>query len=169
MSAPQSSPQVDWPSWRLLAVAQQDLQGHHRRTEHWAFVLLSSIPGNREAHVLQLAGNMGTFHFEVLHVPDILQLNALCGGCPVGHIATVGGAEQLRNFLNAQRVVHHDRTWDCQDWLVESVRAMKQEEGDWVEIDPGFSESALRKTLREEKDIWEQADDHWFERLFANN
>ena len=157
------------PGRQLLAVAQQDLQGHHRRTEHWALVLLSPTPGNRDAHIFQLAGNMDTFHFEVLQVPDILQLPALCGGCPVGHVAAAGGVEHLRNNLNAQRVVHHDRTWDCQDWLIESMWAMKQEEGNWIEIDPEFSESGLRKTLREEKDIWERADDHWFERLFADN
>ncbi|CDO76608.1 hypothetical protein BN946_scf184868.g22 [Trametes cinnabarina] len=73
------------PDRRLLVVAQQDLQGHHRRTEHWSLIVIS--PPSRAPDLLQLAGNMDTFHFETMQVPDVLTIAGLCGGCPVGDIA----------------------------------------------------------------------------------
>ncbi|KAI0351277.1 hypothetical protein OH77DRAFT_1429791 [Trametes cingulata] len=153
------------PGRQVLVVAQQDLQGHHRRTEHWALVVFA--PPSRAADILQLAGNMDTFHFESFHIPDILQLAELCGGQPVGHIAADGGVERLREWLKGQRVVHQDRMWDCQDWVLEAIRALKEESADWVAIDGDFTERGLRAKLREEKEIWERADNHYFERVFA--
>ncbi|KAI8980686.1 hypothetical protein BD414DRAFT_492953 [Trametes punicea] len=149
---------------RVLVVAQQDLQGHHRRTEHWALVVVS--PTSRAVDVLQLAGNMDTFHFESLHVPDVLKIANLCGGCRIGEVAT-DSIGKLQDMLGAQRIVLHDRMWDCQDWLLEAVRTLKEEKSGWVEIDDWFTERDLRARLREEKELWEQADDHYFERIFA--
>ncbi|KAI8974760.1 hypothetical protein BD414DRAFT_497367 [Trametes punicea] len=149
----------------LLVVAQQDLKGHHRRTEHWALIVLS--PTSRAVHVLQLAGNMDTFHFEVLHAPDVLQIVDLCGGCCVGEVAA-DSLDRLRDKLSGQRIVLHDRMWDCQDWLLEAVRALKEEKGGWVEIDDWFTERELRERLQEEKELWEQGQDHYFERMLAN-
>ncbi|KAI0364576.1 hypothetical protein BV20DRAFT_834173 [Pilatotrama ljubarskyi] len=155
------------PGRHLLVVAQQDLQGHHRRTEHWALAVLA--PPSHAADILQLAGNMDTFHFESFHVPDILKITELCGGCPVGDIAAEGGVKRLRELLKGQRVVHQDRMWDCQDWVLEAIRALKEQSADWIAIDSGFTERGLRAKLRDEKEIWERADNHYFERLLAES
>ncbi|KAH9897645.1 hypothetical protein C8Q73DRAFT_682010 [Cubamyces lactineus] len=147
-----------------LVVAQQDLQGHHRRTEHWALVVVSAK--NRSAYVLQLAGNMDTFHFEALRVPDVLKLGELCGGCRVGDIAA-DSVDKLRDKLASHRIILHDKMWDCQDWLLEAIRDLKDETGGWVQIDGWFTERGLREKLREERELWERADDHFFERLYT--
>ncbi|KAI0658439.1 hypothetical protein C8Q70DRAFT_195594 [Cubamyces menziesii] len=147
-----------------LVVAQQDLQGHHRRTEHWALVIVS--PKSRTADVLQLAGNMDTFHFEALRVSDVLKLGDLCGGCRVGDIAA-DSVDKLRDRLASHRIILHDKMWDCQDWLLEAIRDLKDEAGGWVQIDSWFTERGLREKLREERELWERADDHFFERLYA--
>ena len=151
---------------RLLVVAQQDLQGHHRRTEHWGLIVLD-LPPSHAADVFQLAGNMDTFHFEAFRAPDVLKISELCGGYCVGDVA-VDSVEKLHKWLEERRVVHYDRMWDCQDWLLEAVWALKEESG-WVAIDEGFTERGLREALREERELWERAEDHYFERIFAQS
>ena len=56
--------------------------------------------------------------------------------------------------------------WDCQDWLLEVVWALKEESG-WVTVDEGITERKLRDALTEERELWEKADDHYFERMFG--
>ena len=68
--------------------------------------------------------------------------------------------DNLRTWLEQRPVVHYDRLWDCQDWLLEAVWALKKERG-WVAIDEGFTERGLREALREERELWERADDHY--------
>ena len=151
---------------RILVIAQQDLQGHHRRTEHWALIVLDpDSPTSRAADVFQLAGNMDTFHFEAIRVPDVLKMAELCGGCRLGDVAE-DAVDNLRRWLEQRPVVHYDRLWDCQDWLLEAVWALKEESG-WVTVDEGITERKLRDALTEERELWEKADDHYFERMFG--
>ncbi|OSC99533.1 hypothetical protein PYCCODRAFT_1460751 [Trametes coccinea BRFM310] len=150
----------------LLVVAQQDLQRHHRRTEHWALVVMS--PGKRSVLLFQLAGNLDTFHFETMEVSDVLAIAGLCGGCRVGEIAA-DGLEHLTSTLATQRIILHDRMWDCQDWLYEALRTLKEEGGGPVKIDGWLTERDLRAKLREEKELWERAEDHYFERMSREN
>ncbi|KAH9912302.1 uncharacterized protein BXZ73DRAFT_56357 [Epithele typhae] len=147
---------------RLLLVLQQHLDGHARRTEHWALVAIG--PRTREADVFQMSGNMESFHFEAIRVPNVLKVAAICGGYPLGYVAE-DAMERLHAMLAAQRVVLHDWEWDCQDWVVEAVRALRQEKGEWVSMNEGFSEATLRRELRAEKDLWEIGEDHLFERM----
>ncbi|KAI9060632.1 hypothetical protein FKP32DRAFT_1595373 [Trametes sanguinea] len=125
-------------------------------------------PGNRSVHLLQLAGNMDTFHFETMQVPDVLAITDLCGGCHVGEIRVAAdGLGRLIDKLQAQPIIHCDRMWDCQDWLLEALRALKEEGGGWVKIDDWLTERDLRSRLKEERELWESAEDHYFERMFA--
>ena len=90
--------------------------------------------------------------------------DALRGGCHVGWISADGEhLENLRRILeNDVRVVRADAHWDCQNWIVEGLRALKEA----GYVFRGMGEAKLRRELQEEMERWERADDAVYERLF---
>lgn len=72
-------------------------------------------------------------------------------------------------------IVHNNPAWNCRKWVVDVVQELKleqqegQEEGRkdvLVRIDNGFSERSLKKRLKIQRDLYEEAEDHFFERFF---
>ncbi|KZW02816.1 hypothetical protein EXIGLDRAFT_601406 [Exidia glandulosa HHB12029] len=153
-------------SWLPFIVAQYHLEGHHRRTEHWSLAALSS---RSRAHIFEVVGTDATFNYAPRLDTDFARNPLFRGGCIVGHVRASGIA-QLTELLRAVRVVRYALDWDCQNWVMDALRLLRDMDLDDAEA-LGFrlvstSERAMRDELGAEKERWEVADDTIEERLF---
>lgn len=147
-----------------IIVAQFDLPGHPRRTEHWNLMVLISAT---HYHTYELRGNMDTFtyiHDEELRLPPVRANAAYRGGCHIGDIpATPEHLQWLDTRLSKQCVVKWDAEWDGQDWVIEAMRMLKDE----GLVFPNVSARSVRKDLEEDMERWNEGDDTADERLFS--
>jgi len=143
-----------------LIVAQFAIEGHPRRTEHWSLVALRS---KNDAHVFELKGNYDSFTYVPSDVTEFAANPSLRGGC---HVGTVGAdkVESLKTRLRDVEVIRNNPNFDCQTWVMEALRVMK-EDGDIIE---DISEARIRGELGMEKDRWESVEDTLETRLFTN-
>ncbi|KAI0315839.1 hypothetical protein OF83DRAFT_1173437 [Amylostereum chailletii] len=144
-----------------LIVAQYAIAGHTRRTEHWAFIVLRS---RRKGDIHELRGNSDSFTYVTERDTPFAIADALRGGCHVGYVPKEPeGQSMFRSVLEHEvRVVRADAHWDCQNWIVEGLRALKEA----GIVFRGMCEAKVRKELLEEMERWESADDAVYERLF---
>jgi len=104
-----------------LVVAQYDLQGHPRRTEHWSLAVLFS---EAHAHIFEVVGNTDTFVYAPKRVNRFASSDRLRGGC---HIANIRGdlIPWLEDKLREIPIIRNNPEWDCQTWVMEALRWMK--------------------------------------------
>ncbi|KAG6813702.1 hypothetical protein H0H92_008109 [Tricholoma furcatifolium] len=126
-----------------LIVAQYDLQGHPRRTEHWSLVALSDAQNGYE---FELSGNWNNFQYKAGRITCFGRTPALRGGCHVGSVPP-GRIEWLRERLRDVEVVYNDVNFDCQDWVLGALR-MLQADGMGIRL---TSEVNIRRELAVER------------------
>ena len=108
-------------SFHPLIVAQYDLQGHHRRTEHWSLVVMFNL---NDAHVFEIIGNTDTYEYVPRPIARFSSSNKLRGGCQIGMIRRdLIGWLEVR--LRQVQIIRNNPQWDCQDWVMEAIRWMK--------------------------------------------
>lgn len=140
-----------------LLVVQREISGHPRRTEHWSLVvMLDSSKG--EIHELQ--GNYDTFHYTYEINQDWTKSSDLCGGCLVGYV-TQSTLLQLPEILKEVPIIRHDPDHDCQTWIVEALRVMK----DKGIVFRDMTEKKLREELVVELERNETGHDVVYERI----
>ena len=158
------------PSSRVrLAIAQYDRPGHPSPPghEHWALVV--AIPGAPSQaggwQVFQIVGNTDTYCYQTKAFCET-ERALLCGGCAVGELLQgAEGVEWLKDHLeSAVEIVRGDPAWNCQRWVVEVVRELRQHP-DRVAVLPSFNERKARAVLFKEREDWECGEDHYFGRL----
>ncbi|THH28922.1 hypothetical protein EUX98_g5266 [Antrodiella citrinella] len=143
-----------------LVVCQYSISGHPVRTEHWQLLVMLSA---QAAHIHELRGNWDSFQYvhELLQSPNWMQSRTLCGGCLVGYVPRDQLAN-LQDILGNVVVVKHDKSFDCQTWLVLGLRALKEK----GIVFRDFSEQKLRKELEEEKERDQLGHDLVYDRIF---
>lgn len=146
-----------------LIVAQYELHGHPTRTEHWNLVLLAS---RTSVHIFEVRGNTDSYTY----VPDFnapLTLNNVTnfrGGCHVGDIS-IESLEVLKERLREIPIVRLDPAWDCQVWVMEGIKLLKEDGLVFSKV----NEAYVRGELGLDMERWQQADDTVDERLLADN
>jgi hypothetical protein len=141
-----------------LIIIQYPISGHIRRTEHWSLVAMKS---RQEAYVFEVVGNHDTYAYVPRLDTSFGQSQTTHGGCQVGTI-TAEKLDWLEKRLKDVAVVPHDIEFDCQTWVIDAVRMLKN---DGVEITE-VSERNIRTELARESERWEVAEDTIEERLF---
>jgi hypothetical protein len=146
-----------------LIVIQHAIEGHPRRTEHWSLVALESL---RTGHEFELIGNIDTFAYVPKVVERFGNYMSLRGGCLVGQIAK-DKLGWLKEKLQEVTVVRNNPDFDCQTWVIDALRILKESHGEGVEID-NIIERDIRAELEQEKERWELAEATIEERLFED-
>ncbi|KAI0326736.1 hypothetical protein GY45DRAFT_1258349 [Cubamyces sp. BRFM 1775] len=146
-----------------LAIAQYIRPGHPAGHEHWALVAFT--PSNPESYVFQVVGNTDTFRYKPMANVKLLRSQKLCGGYEVGEVDEAQ-IQWLTAHLGTLPIVHNDPTWHCQAWVISAIRELQQFP-DKVTIFPGFSAANARQHLAQERTLWESAESHFFETVFA--
>ncbi|KAJ7459494.1 hypothetical protein B0H11DRAFT_2059892 [Mycena galericulata] len=142
-----------------IIVAQHKLQAHTTvRTEHWNVVVLRSI---NDALVLEVVGNSDTFAYVHTNIQNFARLRDLRGGYLVGSISE-DKLDWLKERLREIPVVRYDPSFDCQTWVFEALRLLKD---DGV-VTEDTSERHIRAELKLEEERWEESGDTVEERLF---
>lgn len=142
-----------------IVVAQRKMQNHaSSRTEHWSLVVLRSI---NDALVLEIIGNSDTFAYVPTNIRNFARLRDLRGGCLVGSIAA-DRLDWLQERLRAIPVVRYDPSFDCQTWVFDVLRLLKD---DGV-VTEDISERHIRAELKLEEERWEESEDTIEERIF---
>ena len=144
-----------------LVVAQYLRMSHPPGEEHWALVAIS--PSSPAAHVFQVKGNNDSYTVTTEAIPNIFRSRSLCGGCRVGEIQE-SNLGWLRDELLKVPVVLLKPEWNCQNWVIDAIRVIK-DFPEKVVIDPPFTESGLRAKMRDDRETWEGGDDHYLQRL----
>lgn len=140
-----------------LVVAQYVINGHFRRTEHWAIVVLKS---RLHAQLFELKGNSDSFCFATSYHTSFERARDLRGGAHVGWISSWDDLSWLTERLKSVPVVKGDRMWDCQNWTVEALRLLKKDgvvfqhvKEDWLRMelrmDLERSETGMDATVEE--------------------
>ncbi|PPR00235.1 hypothetical protein CVT26_008984 [Gymnopilus dilepis] len=145
-----------------LIVAQYDLQGHKYLTERW---VLAALETKKKAHIFQLIGNTDNLKYDTRTESNFDGSQTLCGGCMVGSIG-LEQIEWMKEKLGEVPIIrNHPEEFDCQVWVIESLRLLKEAARPGVEIKL-VSERGIRKELKEEKERWELGEDTLEDRLF---
>ena len=121
---------------------------------HWA--LTYKVSGSDErptGNKYQAAGNIDTFCYEVeRNVP--IRHDAWRGTLTVGRIP-VDGLERFERILSQIPVVRLDPAWNCQNWVWNGLRELRQA---GFAIDPNLSLSSLQTQMLELLEAWELGD-----------
>jgi len=145
-----------------LVVAQYDLQGHKYLCEHWS---LAALETKKKAHIFRLVGNPDNFAYEATTDSNFAGAHALCGGCLVGNVDPER-LEWMKTKLGEVPIIRNKPDdFDCQVWVIESLRFLKEAAEPGVEITL-VSERGIRKELKDEKERWELGEDTLEDRLF---
>ncbi|KAF8065005.1 hypothetical protein FPV67DRAFT_1450842 [Lyophyllum atratum] len=142
-----------------LIVAQYNLEGHPRRTEHWSLAALLDVD---RAHIFELAGNSSTYQYSSQIDNRFGRSQRLRGGCHVGSIAA-DKVDWLENRLRDVTVVYGDEEFDCQTWVLEALRLISNDNGVELRV---ISEKLIREELIREIERWESGEDTVEDRLF---
>lgn len=142
-----------------LIVAQYAIKGHRRRTEHWALVLLySRLHGLK----LELKGNTDTFTYLTERLTAFERAQDLRGGCLVGWV-DAERVQALVDRLKKVRVRRNDPAWDGQDWVMEALRALKEEHMVFSRVDENWLRTELMEDLeRSESGLGETVEERLF-------
>ncbi|KAF9034487.1 hypothetical protein BDZ89DRAFT_1012028 [Hymenopellis radicata] len=143
-----------------VIISQYELLAHPRRTEHWALAVITDIVLG-SARVFQLIGGMDSFCFESADF-TIDADNKYCGGVQVGEVAA-SDIPNLEKWLRAVPIHRHRTDWDCQDWVIDAVRALSMDNRGIVFANT--TERSIRAELEEEKERWQTGQDLLHERL----
>lgn len=163
MSGSSESPQPSVSETRYpLIVAQHRIYGHKRRTEHWNLALLKS---QDEAVVYEVRGNQDSFTYITERVGRFSRSPMFRGGYLVGYIPNNKAAAWLDQQLCAVSVNRGNDNWDCQNWVMDSLRMLKKTHQGVITQD--ISEDTIRRELSEEDDRWENGEDTVEERLYS--
>lgn len=150
-------------SWLPLVVAQYNLESHPRRTEHWALAVLRS---RLKAEIFEVAGTSDTFNYAPRCDDTFSRHPQLRGGCLVGRVRS-DRLDWLREALgNSVAIIRYSDAWDCQDWVMDALRYLKDRAEDGVEVRIA-RERAIREELVLERERWDTAEDTIEERLFS--
>lgn len=141
-----------------LIVAQYPIIGHIRRSEHWNLIVMKSL---KEVYVYELTGNHDSYAYISRAEGSFGSSQTMRGGCQVGTIAEEK-LIWLEKRLQDVRVVRHDPDFDCQTWVMEAIRMLKDDGVDILDV----TERSIRAELALELERWEVADDTIEERLF---
>lgn len=143
-----------------LIVAQYAIEGHPRRTEHWALVALIN---KSTARIYELYGNSDTFGYIPRDETSFDRVLNFRGGCHVGTIpAGIEELLRLEERLREVPVVRGSLDSDSQTWIVQSFRLLR-EDGILLK---GVNEAFVREELGCDKERWETGEDTVNERLF---
>jgi hypothetical protein len=134
-----------------LIVAQYAIQGHPCRTEHWSLAVLFN---DSDAYEFELVGNYDTFVHVPKHIREFSRSVDLRGGYYVGHIAA-DYVDLLKTRLADVPVIRGNPDFDCQTWVMEGLRLIKE---DGV-VTGDIGEAHIRRELQHEKELCEGADD----------
>ena len=144
-----------------LIIIQTAIDGHHRRTEHWGLAVVTNIALSH-FRVFELKGNMDTFSYDVYDDQSASSAWNFRGGVHVGNIEASNLAD-LEHWLKSVAIRHHDRLWDCQNWVMEALRELQMDKR--CEVFDSCDEISLRKEMAEEKERDELGEDLLHERL----
>ncbi|KAF8163397.1 hypothetical protein B0H34DRAFT_322003 [Crassisporium funariophilum] len=107
-----------------------------------------------QAHFIMLSSEFDKFS----------RSETLRGGCLVGHIAP-DKLDWLKTRLQGVTIVYNDPEFDCQTWVLDALRFIRDDEG--VEV-RNTNEERIRKELALEKERWDSGEDTIENRLFAH-
>ncbi|KZW01986.1 hypothetical protein EXIGLDRAFT_760217 [Exidia glandulosa HHB12029] len=148
-------------SWLNLVVAQYEIQGHPRRTEHWALVVLHN---KHVADIYEIVGGITNYRLQPKRVTSYSRAASLRGGCHVGYIASTS-LEQLLAYLQQVRVVRNSVDWDCQTWVWEALVHLRSARLPQFRINI-FEDHKIRHELAQEMERWNGSEDLLEDRLF---
>jgi hypothetical protein len=114
-----------------------------------------------DACIFELVGNYDSFAYVPKPVRAFASSMNLRGGYYVGHIAADHVAWLERRLADVP-VIHNNPYFDCQTWVMEGLRLIKED----GLITGDIGEAHIRQELQHEKELWERADDTLEERLF---
>jgi len=145
-----------------LLVAQFELKGHPRRTEHWRLVALAS-PST--IHIFEVRGNTDSYTYvpEFNFQTPLYKISSYRGGCHIGNLPE-GSLEAVKEKLTEVPIVKYDSSWDCQVWVMEAIKLLKED----GYIFPHVTEGNVRLELAEDMNLWQEAEDTVDERLLAD-
>ncbi|KAF5392288.1 hypothetical protein D9757_001453 [Collybiopsis confluens] len=148
-----------------IIVAQYHLDGHYKgpKYKHWSIVVLVS---RTKAYIYEVQGAINTFTYAPTLITDFEQSVNLQGGYLVGHIspAKLGWlSEQLADV----EVKKYDGEWDCQSWVMDALRVLKDSGVGIITSDIGRGH--IISELREELERWDLGEDIVHERLFPES
>jgi hypothetical protein len=115
----------------------------------------------KEAYVFEVTGNFDTYAYVPRFDSSFGCRQATRGGCQVGTIA-VEKMDWLERRLRDVEVVRCDTEFDCQTWVMDAIRMLKDDGVDMTNV----SERRIRAELTLELERWEVAEDTIEERLF---
>lgn len=145
-----------------LVVAQYELKGHPRRTEHWALAALHSA---MDANIYQIEGGITNYSYQPSMHNTFQRSQKLRGGCLVGSVLSTK-LDRLQALLQNVPVIRNDERWDCQVWIIEALRYLKSAREPGITVVES-SESAIREELKQEQARWADGEDMLEDRLFA--
>lgn len=147
-----------------LAVAQYKIEGFSWPKVHVALVAFA--PGHPKAYIYQLWGNTDTFAFRYNEVDYLLKSRSIQGGVKIGEVGPEAvRTGWLRQVLESRVVIRRrDLSYNCVTWLLDAVRELQQHRPQ-VFITPDFSRDWLFSGLQRQYQKWEEAEDHYFERM----
>jgi len=144
-----------------ILILQCSISGHARRTEHWSVAVITDAQTS-SARVFQVLGNTDSFTFDASDVGNIGEPKDYCGGVEVGEVDT-GELGNLEMWLEEIAIRRNDPKWDCQDWVMDALRALKMDKPEIVY--DNMTEKHIRKELEEEKEHDETGEDLVQDRL----
>lgn len=146
-----------------LIVAQYEITGHHRRTEHWNLTVLVSP---NVSHTFEVRGNSDTFTYvhDTVSVP-IGSIPSYRGGCHVGEVPSTSIDRLDERLKRDVAVIRLDLSWDCQDWVLAALRLLRDDGIAFKTVNQAY----VRKELQEDMARWEEGDDTVEERHFSNS
>ncbi|KAF9011811.1 hypothetical protein BDQ17DRAFT_1233188 [Cyathus striatus] len=144
-----------------LIIAQYEMKGHPRRTEHWNLIALASPS---RVHVFELRGNVNTYFYtaEFNVRANLSSVPTYRGGCHVGQIP-VHALQSIKILLAQIQIVKFEPSWDCQVWVMEGVKLLKEHGF----VFPQVIESYVRRELAEDMERWNLVEDTVDERLLG--
>ncbi|KAL0958198.1 hypothetical protein HGRIS_000361 [Hohenbuehelia grisea] len=100
--------------------------------KHWSFLLMKT---DSKAIAYQVSGSTNTYAYKEPEDTTPEESNAFMGMVTVGSIDT-RDEERFVTVLQNVPITRGDREWNCQNWIVEALRALK---------DNGFDVKVLTK------------------------
>jgi len=91
--------------------------------KHWSFLLLKS---DGVAVAYQLTGSTKTYEFKKPEEVIIKKTQTYLGKVDVGCI-DIAKQNDLYNVLNKVNIKRGDVNWNCQNWIIEGLKALNKE------------------------------------------
>lgn len=145
-----------------LIVAQYELHGHKkgRNYKHWSIVALRSA---QDAYVFEVIGSTGSFVYTPKHVSNFDTSRRFRGGYKVGEIPS-NWMNWMSDKLQEVTVRNDDEEWDCQYWVMDALRLLRDTEGI---ITGNIGRTHIIQELSLDEERWQTMEETVDERLFS--